>query len=82
MFWIDNLIWDFIGSFIPDGKPAKTVWGRGGGRRWKKFYNVWANQARAKNPIKSEWSYRKSPKDKYIQDAKDATRYAWRNYTL
>lgn len=75
MFWVDNLIGDFLGSLY-GSKASRWGWGyRGSSPRWKRYYNVWQNQAQANTPRESNWGYKPSSKDKYVRDSMESMRY-------
>lgn len=76
MFWIDNLIGDFIGSLY-GAKPQKwysgwSVGGRSVGGRGKKMYNIWY-KPQAQKPIVSYIP--SDPKNDPIQQAREAMKY-------
>lgn len=71
MFWIDNLIGDFIWSLY-GAKPWKWYGSWSGGRRGKKMYNIWYKP----QAPRSITSYIPSdPKNDPIQQAREAMKY-------
>jgi hypothetical protein len=73
MFWIDNLIGDFVGSLY-GAKPMSYVsWNRGIKRKPRQFYDIWASISN------TQPSFVPTKKSDYMVSAKEAMKYSWKD---
>ena len=83
MFWIFGALTDIVtlGALV-DKKWGSRGWGGSWRTSRKTRMRNYNNSMNSMKSIKRTPSMIPTAKDKYIRDAKDATRYAWRNYNL
>ena len=73
MFWIDNLIWDFLGS-LNWSKTSKWYWWRSTTISRRKMYNIWYKAP----PITPIISFIPSDKkNDSMRQWREAMKYGW-----